>query len=55
MAVAEKSRDINAFSKLLTGYTESRTHGGEEHLETLLPSRESDSASAPDESPCLPS
>ena len=35
--------------------TESCTHGGQKYLETLLlPLRESGSASAPDESPCLP-
>ena len=34
--------------------TESCTHGGRKHLETLLPPRESGSAYAPDEFPCLP-
>ena len=34
---------------------ESCTHGGQKHLETVLSPRESGSASAPDESPCLPS
>ena len=35
--------------------TESCIHGGQKHLETLLLlQRESGSASAPDESPCLP-
>ena len=35
-------------------YAESCTHGGEKHLETLLPRRKIDSAFAHDESPCLP-
>ena len=34
--------------------TKSCTHGGQNHLETLPPQRESGSASAPDESPCIP-
>ena len=55
MAVTDvENRDMNGFSKQKIPNL-AHTYGTIPHLETLLPPQAKNSASAPDEFPCLPS